>query len=139
MKKILRLVLSGVLLAMSLVLFTACDGANSAVWRMSVNVRESVQGNEGFSISVQSASGRRNRTFELDASQLQSIRIDSASESGEIILVISNNGNEDGSEITLDISNFDGEVDASQLSAGRIRFSLRYDEIRNSQTTISWR
>ena len=119
---------------------TACgDGANSSSWRNSVNQTErNIDG--GFVITVGSAaSGQRNRTFELSADELASIHVDSTSEAGEIILIISQDGAEDGTEVRLDISNFTGDVSTDDLTSGRIRFSLRYEDIRNSDTTISWR
>jgi len=123
----------------SLFIFTACDGANSSVWRTSVNVQESSSAGR-FSISVGSASrGTRNRTFNLTAEELASINVASTSNSGEIILVISQNGELDGTEIRIDISNFDGNVPVDRLTAGRIRFSLQFEDIRGSNTVISWR
>ncbi|MCL2401446.1 MAG: hypothetical protein FWC90_02245 [Oscillospiraceae bacterium] len=103
-----------------------------------MNVQErSTAGN--FSISVGSASrGTRNRTFNLTADELASIHVSSTSAEGEIILVISSNGAEDGTEIRQNISNFDGYLSADSLNPGRIRLSLRFEGIRNSNTTISW-
>jgi len=125
------------LIAATLVV-TACDGANSATWRTSVNVQERSSPGS-FSISVGSASrGTRNRTFNLTAEDLANIHVNSSSAEGEITLVISQNGEEDGTEIRLDISNFEGYLSAESLSPGRIRFSLRFEGIRDSVTTISW-
>ena len=124
----------------ALFIFTACaDGANSAVWRTSVNVQERSSGGQ-FSISVGSASrGTRNRTFNLTAEELASINVTSSSNSGEIILTISQNGELDGTETRLDISNFNGDVPVDGLTAGRIRFSLQFEDVRGSDTVISWR
>ena len=118
---------------------TACaDGANSSSWRNSVNQTErSIDG--GFVIYVGSArSGHRNRTFTLSSDELASIHVESSSESGEIILIISQDGAEDGTEVRLDISNFTGSVSVDDLTPGRIRFSLRFEDIRSSVTTIRW-
>jgi len=117
---------------------TACDGANSASWRMSSNINER-RLNNGFEINVGSASsGRRNQTFNLTEEQLSSINISSLSAEGEITLVISQNGEEDGTEIVIDISNFEGSISADTLSPGRIRFSLRFEGVRTTNTTITW-
>jgi len=121
-----------------LLTLAACDSANSSSWRMSVNVSERSL-NDGFIINVGSAnSGRRNQTFNLSAEQLASIHVTSTSGEGEIVLVISQDGEEDGTEIVQDISNFIGYISADSLSPGRIRFSLRYDGVRNSETTVVW-
>jgi len=123
----------------ALLVLTSCDGANSAVWRTSVNVQERSSAGR-FTISVGSASsGTRNRTFNLTAEELSSIYVTSTSQSGEIILVISQNGELDGTETRLDISNFEGNVPVDGLTAGRIRFSLQFEGIRGSDTVISWR
>jgi len=123
----------GILLALS-----ACDTGNSSTWSMSTNVREN-RTSDSFTISVGTArSGTRNVTFELTADELASLNVISTSESGEIILVISQDGRLDGTEIRIDISNFSGAIPASELSAGLIRFSLQYDTIRDSNTVISW-
>ena len=119
---------------------TACsEGANSSSWRNSVNQTErSIDG--GFVIAVGSArSGHRNRTFNLSADELTSIHVNSTSAAGEILLIISQDGAEDGTEVRLDISNFTGYVPANDLTSGPIRFSLRFEDIRNSETTIRWR
>jgi len=137
MRKFYR-VLSAIVLVSMLLTLTACDGANSSSWRTSVNVSER-RLNNGFEISVGStSSGRRNQTFTLTSEQLASIHATSTSEEGEIILVISQDGAEDGTEVVLDISNFTGYIYEGSLEAGRIRFSLRYDGIRNSSTIIIW-
>ena len=135
MKKLLAITLLLVLLFS----LTACsEGANSSVWRNSVNQSEN-SFNGGFTITVGSArSGRRNRTFDLTIDELASIHITSTSTSGEIILIVSQDGEEDGTEVRLDISNFTGYLYAPDLNPGRIRFSLQFEEIRNSETTISW-
>jgi hypothetical protein len=128
-----------VLVLLLVLIVTACDGANSATWRRSVGVREN-SSNSSFSISVRSASGgTRNRTFTLTDEELSSINVNSSSESGEIILTISQDGAIDGTEISMDISNFNGEISAVGLNGGRIRFSLRFDNVRDSSTVINWR
>ena len=138
MKAMKKLVAIMVLVAIVFV-FIACDGANSSSWRMSVNQSErSFDG--GFEITVGSArSGARNRTVNLTADELASIHVSSNSAEGEIILVVSQDGEEDGTEVRMDISNFNGYITAANLTPGRIRFSLRFEEIRNSETTIRWR
>jgi len=134
-----RRVIAVVVLVAALLALSSCDGANSSSWRMSVNQTErSFDG--GFEITVGSArSGRRNRTFELTADELASIHVNSSSTAGEIHLVISQNGEEDGTEVVKDISNFVGYIDIDSLDPGRIRFSLRFEDVRNSETTIRWR
>jgi len=117
----------------------ACDGANSMSATRYVGRSESADSG-GYTLALRSAaSGHRNRTFTLSAEELAQIRVESTSESGELTLVISHNGNLDGSEIRLDISNFSGYVDASQLSPGRIRFAFHFDDVRNTDTKITWR
>ena len=140
MKKLkLRNILMILVLVSGILVFAACDGANSASWTMVVNHSEQSL-NDGFRISVGSArSGRRNRTFNLSAEELAAMHINSSSDQGEIILVISQNGTEDGTEVTKDISNFSGGVDTSTLNPGRIRLSFHFDNVRNSNTTVSWR
>ncbi|MDR2167376.1 MAG: hypothetical protein LBE35_05955 [Clostridiales bacterium] len=137
MKK--RLILAVLMAFAGLMIFTACDGPNSASWRtVAGNVERDLDG--GFAIDVRTASrGTRNRTFELTAAELAAMHITSTSESGQIVLTISQDGNLDGSEIVLDISNFEGTVDATGLNPGNIRLSFQFEEIRNSQTTVSWR
>ena len=133
-----RLVLSVFVLIAAVLVLAACDGANSSSWRNTVNQSErSFDG--GFTITVGSArSGQRNRTFSLSADELGSIHVNSTSAEGEIILVISQNGAEDGTEVRMDISNFTGYVPADDLTPGRIRFSLHFEGIRSSETTIRW-
>ena len=138
--KIMKKLLVMLMLIVTIVVLTACaEGANSSSWRMSVNQSErSFDG--GFEITVGSArSGHRNRTVNLTADELASIRISSTSTDGEIILVISQDGEEDGTETILDISNFTDYITVANLNPGRIRFSLRFEDIRNSETTIRWR
>jgi len=135
----IKLIALFTLLAALFVVASCSDGANSAVWRTSVNVQES-SSNGRFAISVGSASsGTRNRTFNLTAEELSSIHVTSTSDSGEIILVISQDGELDGTEARLDISNFEGYVPTDELSAGRIRFTLHFESIRGSDTVIIWR
>jgi len=123
----------------ALFVLTSCDGANSSVWRTSVNVQERSSAGQ-FSISVGSASrGTRNRTFTLTTEELGSIYVNSSSTSGEITLVISQDGELDGTETRLDISNFDGIVPVDGLTAGRIRFSLQFEDVRGTDTVVSWR
>jgi hypothetical protein len=138
MKK--RFIFAVLALIAGLMVFTACgDGPNTSVWSMVVNNNETTF-DGGFSITVQSArSGTRNITRELNTDEIRSIAVNSSSNSGEIVLTISQDGNLDGSEVVIDISNFNGDIDTSSLNPGRIRFSLRFDEIRGSDTTIRWR
>ena len=129
------------LLIIASLFFSACDGPNSASWTMVSNNREQTL-NQGFSISVGSArSGTRNRTFNLNDSQLSNLFVESTIESGSLVLTISQNGELDGSEVVIDLSgNFEGHIDTSSLSAGNIRLSFRYeDNVRNSNTIVTWR
>jgi hypothetical protein len=140
MRKILRLTLLTAVFVVSLMFFTGCEGPNSAFWRGAAGIREDTLNGKGFGINTERAdSGTRNRTFNLTAEELSFIQIYSTSDEGEIILVISHGGNKDGSEITLDITNFYGEIDASSLEAGLIRFTFQFDEVRNSATMLRWR
>jgi len=125
------------MIAVTLIL-TACDGANSSTWRMSSRLSEKAS-NGSFSISLGSGSGTRNRTFELTAGELAAIHITSTSAEGMITLVISQDGSTDGTEIEHDISNFESALPADSLSPGRIRFSLSFESVKESETTISWR
>ncbi|MDR2600539.1 MAG: hypothetical protein LBC73_09730 [Oscillospiraceae bacterium] len=133
-------VLAIIMLLAVMVTVTACfDGPNSSTWRMSKNVKES-SADGIFTISVDSADrGTRNRTFNLNTDDLASINVNSSSNSGEIILVISQDGLLDGTEIRQDISNFDGDIKTTGLNPGRIRFSLNFDTVQDSETTIKWR
>jgi hypothetical protein len=137
MKKLCYAVLL-LVFAGGLMMLTACNGANSASWNPQVNLSENSVDGE-FSLNASRLNGRRNRTFELTTEELANIQVTSTSESGTITLVISHNGNEDGTEVTVDVTNFDDVIDASTLESGRIRFSLRYDDVRTTSTTISWR
>ena len=127
----------------ALFLFSACaisgvGFAHSSSWRGGVGISERSFAGE-ISITIGSLrSGHRNRTDTLTADELSSIYVESTSESGEIILVISQDGAEDGTEIRLNISNFTDLVSVDDLTPGRIRFSLRFKDIRGSQTTIRW-
>jgi len=124
------------ILLFTVVMVRGGGSANSSSWVMSRNVYEN-RLNGGFSISVGSArSGTRNQTFNLTSRELSSIHVGSQSDSGEIILIISQRN---GAENRYDISNFEGSLPIVGLYAGRIRFSLQYDSIRNSNTTIRWR
>ena len=138
MKRFVYAIIAVIVAVGSLFVLTACDGPNSAAWSVVTNNNEQVLSN-GFSQTVGSArSGHRNRTFELTAAQLANIRIDSTSTAGTITLTISANGELDGTEIVMDISDFNGTIDAGHLGAGRIRFQLRHEETRNTSTTITW-
>ena len=119
---------------------TACsDGASSSTWRRSVGLQERTS-DGSFSISLRSAtSGTRNRTYTLTNEELSSISVSSSSANGEIILIVSQDGARDGTEIRTDVSNFDGEISAGGLNAGRIRFTLIFDDVQDSSTVISWR
>lgn len=137
--KVVYSVMFFLLLALILTITACADGANSSVWRRSVGVQERSSGGS-FSISLRSAaSGTRNRTFTMTDEELLSISVNSSSESGEIILVISQDGARDGTEIEKDISNFNGEISAEGLNAGRIRFTLLFDDVQDSSTVINWR
>jgi len=137
--KVMKKLLAVILLAAAVFTLSACDGANSSAWRTVVNQTER-NFDGGFTITVGSASsGHRNRTFNLTADELASIYVSSTTSEGEIILVISQDGEEDGTEVIVDVSNFSGYISAENLTAGRIRFSLRFEGIRTSETTISWR
>jgi len=138
MKRILCLAIGVIFAASCLFLLTSCDGPNSSSWTVVVNNREETFSG-GFSQSVGSArSGHRNRTFDLTAAELANIHVDSSSE-GTITLTISQDGELDGTEVVLDVSNFSGNVDAGHLDAGRIRLTLRHEGTRNTNTTIRWR
>jgi hypothetical protein len=131
-----------VVMLAALFTLTACDGtwgANSSSWTAAREHREGVY-DGGFSVFIGSVGrGHRNRTFYLTADELSSIYVNSTSDEGEIILVISQDGTEDGTEVRLDVSNFDGYDATDTLSYGRIRFSLRFNNISNSETTLRWR
>lgn len=139
LRKIARISAIILVLVAGLAVFTACDGANSATFTVSINRHEqSFDG--GFSASADRVdSGRRNQTFNLNDSQLGAIHVTGNAQEGSLVLVISQNGNENGTEVVLDLSDgFEGSVDASSLDAGRIRFSLRYDDVRNSNVRVTW-
>jgi len=129
------------MLMVALFVLSACDGANSSSWRnVRNNVEEVLPYNGGFSISVDSAtSGRRNRTFEMTQDQLDYMLVLSESESGSIILTISQDGKLDGSETVLDVSNFREGISLANMEPGPIRFSLEFEDIVNSNTLIRWR
>ena len=141
-KRWLSYFLPVIMLCAATVAFTACDsdaGANGSVVFNSRQVDENTF-DGGFSISYGSVTrGTRNRTYVLTVEELASIQVSSSSTKGKIVLVISQDGNEDGTEVTQDISNFDGQISADTLSSGDIRFSLRFEGIKDSDTTISWR
>lgn len=139
LRKVIRVFVSILALVMSLAVFTACDGANSGSFTVSINRNEQTF-NGGFSASADRvSSGRRNRTFHLHASEVNAIHVTGSAYEGSLILVISQNGNEDGTEVVVDLTNgFEGFVDTSGLDAGRIRFSLRYDDVRNSNVRVTW-
>ena len=138
-KRVILLILS---LVAGLLIFATCgtDGPNSSSWTLVVNqsVREF---DNGFAVSVGSArSGRLNRTYVLTEENISEIIVRSENEEGQITLVISQDGAED-TEVVFDLSNrFSRGIDLgfNGLSPGRIRFSLRYQDIRNAETTISW-
>ena len=126
----------GLLIGLVFIL-TGCDGANSASWS-NRNLQESSSDTE-FRIAANSVNGTRNRTFSLTADQLSRININSSAGSGVITLVISHDGNLDGTEIERDISDFNGIVDTDGLAAGQIRFALRFDDVRNADVVVDWR
>jgi hypothetical protein len=139
LRKVLRIFATTLALVMGLAVFTACDGANSGTFTVSINRNERTF-DGGFSASADRvSSGRRNRTFNLTANEITAIHVTGSVYEGSLILVISQDGNEDGTEVVVDLSNgFDGFVDTSSLEAGRIRFSLRYDDVRNSNVRVTW-
>jgi len=138
MKRLVYAIVAVIVAVSSLFVLTGCDGANSASWSVVTNNNEQTLSN-GFSQTVGSArSGHRNRTFELTVAQLANIHIDSTSTAGTITLTISANGELDGTEIVMDVTNFNGNVDASHLGAGHIRFQLRHADTRDTSTTITW-
>ena len=127
------------LLALVLPAISGCssEGANSSSWTNTVNHSErSVEGS--FTINIGSARrGHRNRTYFLTADELDAIHIDSSSAEGQILLILSQDG-QAGTELQFDISNFTGYLAGVRLHPGNIRFSLRFSDIRDSVTTISW-
>ena len=139
MRRKVRIILAAICLLAGTVVFAACGGAHSESWRMASGHSTRRLGN-GFAVTVGSArSGQVNRTYTLNEAELASIHVHSHMGSGEIVLVISQNGEEDGTEIVVNVSgHFNSIIDASHLNPGRIRFSLRLDEVRNTDTTITW-
>ena len=135
MKKLLAFMV----LALAMLVTSGCsrEGANSSSWTNTVNHSErSVEGS--FTINIGSARrGHRNRTYFLSADELDAIHIESASAEGEILLILSQDG-QAGTELQFDISNFTGYLAGVRLHPGNIRFSLRFSDIRDSVTTISW-
>ncbi|MCL2575095.1 MAG: hypothetical protein FWE33_01555 [Defluviitaleaceae bacterium] len=139
MKNKLRFLLLAIIAIAGLMIFAACDGPNGSSWRSVSGLNERTF-EDGFSISLNAASsGHRNRTFELDEHDLETIHIHSSNTQGEVILTISANGELDGSEIVIDMSNGGNfDIDASGLGSGRIRFSLSFENTRNSSVDIVW-
>jgi len=128
------------MLMVALLALSACDGANSSSWRnVRNNVEEVLPYNGGFSISVDSATGRRNRTFDMTQEQLSYLLIFSDSENGSITLTISQDGKIDGTETTIDVSNFREGISLADMEPGPIRFSLEFENVINSNTLIRWR
>ena len=139
MKRIIGITMTAVLLIAAMLTLTACDGANSSAWSI-VSGRSEKTFDGGFSIGVNSASsGTRNRTYTLTAEELAAIQVTSSSDEGTIILVVSQDGAADGTKIETDISNFDGGIATDSLNPGCIRFSLRFEDVKNSNTSINWR
>jgi hypothetical protein len=121
-----------------LAMLTACEGANSSSFSLSMNRAEDV-GEGYFTISAAAATGHRNRTFVLTAEELANLTVRSTITSGELILTISQNGSRNGTEIVLDLSSDTAVlVDTETLEPGRIRFSLQYDRARGTVTAINW-
>jgi len=140
MKKILNLVIFVLILAAALVVFAACNTPNGSSWRNVSGLRENAF-DDGFSIALNSASrGTRNRTFTLTTEELAHIQIHHHDHGGEIVLTISSNGNLDETEVVLNLHELPHllDVDASHLEAGRIRFSFRFEDARDSSTSINW-
>ncbi|MCL2619998.1 MAG: hypothetical protein FWD97_03570 [Defluviitaleaceae bacterium] len=116
------------------------DGSWGARFEMAVNHRERRLAN-GFIVSADSIdSGWRNRTYNLTAEQLSSIRIINSVDAGTVTLVISQDGALDGSEFVVFLSDSVAEFYPllGNLEPGYIRFSLQYDNVRNVSTQITW-
>ncbi|MCL2854376.1 MAG: hypothetical protein FWE21_02000 [Defluviitaleaceae bacterium] len=137
--KVLRIFAAALIMMAGLAVFTACDGPNSSAFTVSVNHQERTL-ESGFSATADRIDrGHRNRTFNLNATELRMVQVFSTVGEGDLTLTISQNGEEDGTEIVLDLSEgFMGHVDTSSLSPGRIRFSLRYSGVRDVSTTVTW-
>ncbi|MCL2854375.1 MAG: hypothetical protein FWE21_01995 [Defluviitaleaceae bacterium] len=139
LRKALRIFAVALIMVVGLVVLTACDGANSHSFTLSVNENfTSFDG--GYSVTADRIDrGHRNRTFNLSASDLGAIHVYSTVGEGSVTLTISQDGTEDGTEVVLNLSNgFDGFVDTSSLNPGRIRFSLRYNSVRDVYTVVTW-
>ena len=136
-----RLCRSLAAIALFAVLFTltACTiGPNGASWKTVSGSSESTF-DGGFTFSAKSANGTLNRTFELTEEDLASIYVTSSCSKGGMFLTVSQDGNEDGTEIKQYITKHDNPLAADTLKPGDIRFSIRFEEASDCTVTIRWR
>jgi len=108
------------------------------LWSVSGHSESDFDG--GFTLIASSANGTRNRTFELTEEELASIYITSNCPKGSMMLIVSQDGNEDGTEIKQPAAKLtDHHLVTDSLKPGDIRFSIRFEGARDCEITISWR
>jgi len=88
--------------------------------------------------ATRSGNGTSRRTFTLNEAEMQNFHVDNFNEEGEMYLLLEQDGFQMRTEITGD---FFQVIDLNEngFLPGRIRITLEYDRVRNSQTIINWR
>lgn len=88
--------------------------------------------------NLRRGNGTSRRTLQLSAQELQNFHIDSFIQEGRLYLELE----QDGNFSRIDLSDgFFGVVDLMYghgFSPGRIRATLRYENVRHGETTLAW-
>jgi len=107
---------------------------NRGVWSgFSSNYR-----NGTWTEAARSGNGTSRRTFTLDSVEMQNFHVDSSNGEGDMYLLFEQNGFQMRTDITGDFFQTINLLDSGFLP-GRIRITIEYDRVRNSQTIINWR
>lgn len=91
--------------------------------------------NGAWTFNALSANGTATRTARLNENELTAFRVDSINANGDVFLTITQ-GNTTN---TIDISKgFDGYIDMSEFTPGRIRMELNFERVEGVNTAIRW-
>ncbi len=134
MKKLSR-VIPGALFIVSIFALAACgEGVTSQTVSFASGLRHTYENQQWIAVANSVKSGRTTRTVTLTEDNLSVFTVQSSTESGVLTLRITQG--EETKEV--DISNFNGNIDMGQFTAGKTAIELRYDQIQDMHTVIRW-
>ena len=95
--------------------------------------------NNSWALTAKSVNGNASRSVDLTAGNLAALRVSNTNSGGTVELVLTEGEGEGGVSQTYDITGpFDGAIDASAFSPGKISMRLNFSGAKDLDLKINW-